>query len=146
MPSQRSLVDSRYYAHPRNAFWWIMSRLLGFAESINYHEKCQHLRSSNIALWDVLNDCQRLGSLDSNIQRDTEQVNDFDEFFKNHQNITLIAFNGAAAKQIFMRHCGITLSTLESVKTVQLPSTSPAHASLSREQKLHKWRDALDLF
>lgn len=143
MPSQRSIDELQYYAHPQNAFWWIMSQLLGFPESLLYAEKCQYLKQSKYALWDVLYDCQRPGSLDKNIKRDTEKANNFSVFFHQHQTIRKIAFNGAAAKTIFMRHCKNILRTNEHIESVQLPSTSPAHARLSRYEKLIQWRAGL---
>ena len=145
MPSQRSISESAYYAHPRNAFWWIMSELLDFPEGLNYQEKLKQVRLSEFGLWDVLYDCHRPGSLDSNIQRDSEHVNDFDQFLSDYRSIKLIAFNGAAARQIFMRHCKKILEKHEHVNSVQLPSTSPAYASLSREKKLEQWRASLCL-
>lgn len=143
MPSQRSLSETRYYAHPQNAFWWIIANLIGFEDSINYEEKCQRLTSANIALWDVLYDCERQGSLDSNIQRDSEQVNDFPQLLDKYPMIKLIAFNGATAKQIFMRHCADLFEERKQLTWVQLPSSSPAYASIDRQQKLQLWQEAL---
>ena len=143
MPSQRSLQDSRYYAHPQNSFWWIMSKLLGFSDGLDYEIKCRHLKLSNYGLWDVLYDCNRLGSLDSDIERNSEQVNDFDKFLKEHKDVKLIAFNGAAAKNIFMRHCSDLLRARKDIDYVQLPSTSPAHAKMNRSEKLEQWRSSL---
>lgn len=143
MPSQKSLSEQQYYAHPRNAFWWIMSQIVGAREGADYAERVKCLRAAGFALWDVLHDCQRPGSLDSNIRRDSEQANDLASLFDEHSSIKLIAFNGAAAKQIFMRHCKHVLRQFPYIEWVQLPSTSPAHAAMSREDKLQAWRTAL---
>ena len=145
MPSQRSLQNCRYYDHPQNSFWWIMSKLLDFSESLNYEVKCRHLKLSNYGIWDVLYDCKRPGSLDSDIERNSEQVNDFDKFLKEHKDVKLIAFNGAAAKNIFMRHWSELLRTRKDIDYVQLPSTSPAHAKINRSEKLQQWRASLRL-
>lgn len=143
MPSRTSLSEQRYYAHPRNSFWWIMGELIGFNSDLDYFAKGEMLINSQISVWDVLVDCERAGSLDSNIVRSSEQVNDFAALFKRYPSIELIAFNGGAAKSIFMRHCGNVLIGMPNISWLQLPSTSPAYASINRNEKLQLWRSAL---
>jgi len=143
MPSRISLQQTQYYAHPRNAFWWIMGELIGFDHRQAYNDRVNSLLQSRVAVWDVLLDCQREGSLDSNIQRASEQVNDFPSFFRDNPSIKLIAFNGAASKTIFMRHCKAVLDQFPGLTTVLLPSTSPAHASMNKYEKLQLWRKQL---
>ena len=137
-PGQISLAQHCYYAHPRNAFWWIMSELLTFAEDLPYQQRLMHLQHSGIVLWDVLQQCQRLGSLDSAIQRDSEVPNDIVTLLAEYQSITAIFFNGKAAYTLFKRHLLAELTT--AIELIVLPSTSPAHASMSRETKLSHWR------
>jgi len=144
MPSQKSLAEGRYYAHPQNAFWWIVSQIAGFDDTLPYAAKCDKLVSARIAVWDVLYDCVRPGSLDSDIQRTSEQPNDVEGLLVNNPSIGLIAFNGTAAKKIFMRHCGNTLEQFPHIQHIQLPSTSPAHARITRQQKLTLWRDVIE--
>ena len=69
--------------------------------------------------------------------------NDIFSLIESVPSIGLIAFNGAAAKQIFMRHCASVLQSNAELRWVLLPSTSPAHAAMSRPQKLQAWRAAL---
>ena len=145
MPGQRSLEESRYYAHPQNAFWWIMTKILNVPETLGYEEKCECLRSADFALWDVLYDCQRPGSLDSNIARASEQPNNFVDFFENYNQINLIAFNGGAAMKIFIRHCSEAVLSNSKIKCVQLPSSSAAHASMTRDEKLKIWQEKLSI-
>ncbi|MBX2847860.1 MAG: DNA-deoxyinosine glycosylase [Acidiferrobacterales bacterium] len=143
MPSQLSLSQAKYYAHPRNAFWWIMSRLLGFPDQLSYAERCRYIKQSKFGLWDVLYSCNRKGSMDKNIEKDSEQANDFGGLFNDHKNIKRIAFNGLAARTIFVRHCNDLIASRDYIQFIQLPSTSPAHAKLSRQEKLIQWRDRL---
>jgi len=145
MPGQVSLDRQQYYANPRNAFWWIMSELVPFEMVLNYRQRVEAIVNANVAIWDVLADCQRPGSLDANIVRESEQPNDFDGLFKRCQSIELVAFNGLAAQRIFMRHFKGLLES-QQIVWVALPSTSPAHAAVSREDKLAAWRTALGPF
>jgi hypoxanthine-DNA glycosylase len=77
MPSVKSLENQQYYAHPRNAFWPIMSMLFNIDLDSNYDDRCHTLTNRGVAVWDVLKSCQRKGSLDSAIERDSIVVNNF---------------------------------------------------------------------
>jgi len=143
MPGNKSLDEERYYAHPRNTFWWIMSHCFGFSESLNYDERVVQLKCNGVAVWDVLHDCERRGSLDSNIVVRSEVVNDFSAFFKQHTGITKVLFNGGAAEAIFKRHWRALMGEDSALEWRRMPSTSPAHASMARERKLSIWRSEL---
>lgn len=84
MPGRASLAAGQYYAHAQNAFWRIMAELLGFDATAPYAERTQALKSARIALWDVLHSCEREGSLDTNIDRETLVANDFAAFLREH--------------------------------------------------------------
>ena len=147
MPSQQSLDQQQYYGNPNNAFWYIISSLIGFSVDLTYEQRVAEIEASSIAVWDVLQECQRPGSLDASIVRSTEVSNDIEGFLRQHTSITLIAFNGGAAMTIFKRHCLPDLSKvqdlLQTPRLIQLPSTSPAYAAMKKQEKCHKWRDAL---
>ena len=139
MPGQTSLHAGQYYAHPRNAFWPIVSELLGIRNGASYAVRIRALQSAGIALWDVLQSCKRDGSLDARIQAGTVTVNDFRQFLGSHRRITRIYFNGVAAESTFRRAVLPALGDLSPTLT-RLPSTSPAHATLSIDEKLEAWR------
>ena len=143
MPSQISLREQQYYANPNNVFWWIMSQIIGFEDCFDYHQRTKLICDSGFAVWDVLANCQRKGSLDSNIQRSSEIANDLRGLVQENPSLKLIAFNGAAAKQIFMRHCSHILSEYPKLRWLQLPSTSPAYAAMPKSEKLAIWREAI---
>lgn len=144
MPSVKSLEQQQYYAHPRNSFWPIMSALLEMESGLDYDKRCKFLVENHIAVWDVLKACQRQGSLDQHIHAASMVANDFNLFLQQHLNIKKIMFNGAKAEQVFKR---LVLPTLTEQQTaivrLRLPSTSPAHASCSRDDKLIIWQQAL---
>ena len=93
-------------------------------------------------MWDVLQSCERPGSLDSRIVRDSMEPNDFAALFARCRAIRRVCFNGAMAEESFRRH---VLPALEvgAMELVRLPSTSPANASMSTARKLAAWREAL---
>ncbi|MGF1643694.1 MAG: DNA-deoxyinosine glycosylase [Thiotrichales bacterium] len=142
MPGVESLRQNAYYAHPRNAFWPIMSQLLGFDEDAPYAERVAALVGAGIALWDVLRTCERPGSLDARIVDASIVVNNFATFLARHPHIRRVYFNGARAEQEYRKRVMSGLpEPLRALPWQRLPSTSPAMASLSFNQKLAVWRD-----
>jgi hypoxanthine-DNA glycosylase len=142
MPGQESLAAGQYYANRRNTFWKIIAELLEFDPDIRYEARLNELKAARIALWDVLQSCTRVGSLDAKIDAGSITVNDFQDFFRTHNKIRAILFNGATAEAAYRRHVLPGVSTIP-LGYIRLPSTSPAHASLSYQQKLQAWRTAL---
>ena len=139
MPGAASLLANRYYAHPPNAFWPIMGALFGAGPALTYAKRMLVLKRAGVALWDVMASCVREGSLDSDIDEASIVPNDFLAFFKAHPGVTHVFFNGAKAEACFGRYVRPTLAGRR-LKFTRLPSTSPAHASLSLAQKVSAWR------
>jgi double-stranded uracil-DNA glycosylase len=143
MPGIKSLQEQQYYAHPRNAFWPIIASLFDFDLSLDYTARCQKLLSHKVAVWDVLKSCRRPGSLDQHIEPDSMVANDFNSFLKQHHQIQRIFFNGGKAEQVFKHHVLPTLNVDQQLNFQRLPSTSPAHAAKSLDEKCQNWQKAL---
>ncbi len=133
MPSIQSLALSQYYGNNRNAFWKILFTLFNTPFSTDYEQRKSVLLENHIALWDVLEACVRKGSLDSAIEQ--EVPNDFNSFLKAHPNIKHIYFNGQKAAAYFKCHVKVG----DDYHLVTLPSSSPANAGKSFEEKLKEW-------
>jgi hypoxanthine-DNA glycosylase len=136
-PSVQSLTAQQYYANPRNAFWPITGELFGFDHNAPYDLRLSALRSHHVALWDVLHQCRRIGSLDSAIEPKSLVVNDFGALFTDYPTITRVFFNGAKAGELYRRLAGEVRS--ERIHFQRLPSTSGAHA-IAPSAKLAAWR------
>jgi hypoxanthine-DNA glycosylase len=132
MPGTASLKANQYYAHQRNAFWHIMGELFGAGPLLPYNERVALLESAGVALWDSLQACVRPGSLDGSITE--EMANDFATFFGKHPNISHVFFNGGKAETVF-RHNVLPMLSNDRHTFHRLPSTSPAHASMTLEPK-----------
>ena len=140
MPGVKSLLENQYYAHPQNQFWKIMGELFGARRELAYEERLKELVKNHVALWDVVYRCQREGSLDSAIKSDTVEANDFEQLFSLAPQIRTIYFNGQKAEQLFTRLAFRSISILPTKPNlVRLPSTSPAHATISKEEKMKVW-------
>ena len=140
LPSQRSLAANEYYAHPQNAFWPIMSSLL----SLNgeYATRCAQLREHRVAVWDVLRESVRPGSMDADIRVETARANDFAALLDTCADLQLIAFNGKSAEKLFRRLVLPELA-IGSIALASLPSTSPAYAAMSFAAKRELWYQQL---
>jgi len=140
MPGVASLAAQQYYALRRNAFWPIMEKLFGAGFSLAYQDRLDLLTKNRIALWDVLGSCVRPGSLDASIDTRSAAANDFGQLFTDFPSIDQVFFNGRKAAEMY-RRCVLPVlnSSAAAISVDTLPSTSPAHASLSFDDKLVAW-------
>ncbi len=139
MPSAASLAVGEYYAHSRNIFWRLMTDIFNSGQyTINFSVKTQRLLCRHIGLWDALKSCERQTSSDNDIY--SEQPNDFRAFLASHPNIKTLLFNGQKAFLFFKKYHH---DLLADINCVVLPSTSPANARLTYQQKLAIWRRVL---
>lgn len=136
-PSRMSLESGEYYANPKNRFWAVMERLFGIPRGLPYRSRTRLLEKNRIALWDAVGSCRREGSADRSI---TDPVaNDIAGLLASHPGIRLVACNGSASAG-FVSRC-----TLPGTVTVlRLPSTSPAHAAMTLEEKIARWSVILE--
>jgi hypoxanthine-DNA glycosylase len=135
-PGEASLAAQQYYAHPRNQFWRLLSSILGEElVTLAYPHRLQRLLAHRIGLWDVLAACEREGSLDAAICN--PQANDFARLKHECPSLFRICFNGKTSGKFEPVFAQAGFDTLV------LPSSSPANAQLSFEQKLAVWRGIL---
>ena len=103
MPGVASLQKQEYYAHKRNHFWKIIYNLFSSLPiSEIYIEKIKLLKENRLGLWDVLENCERKGSLDVHIKNQKE--NDFQSLFKEFPHIQKIIFNGKESHRYFIKN------------------------------------------
>ena len=141
MPGVKSLQLDQYYAHPQNAFWPILLQLTNSEPNCGYEKRIELLKQHGIALWDVLYSCERPGSLDNSILATSARANDFQGLFAKFPHIKRVFFNGAYAEKAYQKYVLPNLSlNYRTLSLFRLPSTSPAHASLSFLEKLEAWR------
>jgi hypoxanthine-DNA glycosylase len=131
-----SLRRQQYYAHPRNAFWSIIYQLFGHKPDEDYTRRCEFILSKNLALWDVCASAERIGAADSKLKN--IEANDIAGLLDDYPNIRRIILNGRKAESEYRKHFG-SLDT----PALYAPSTSPALAALTFEEKLAAWRKAI---
>lgn len=141
MPGVASLKKRRYYGHPQNQFWRLLGAILGEGlEGLDYDERLAALKRRGIALWDVLAECAREGSLDADIR--DEEPNAVAPLLR-ETGIRAVFLNGGKAAAAFREFIAGSLPV--GVAVVKLPSSSPAHASLTFDEKLARWKMIADV-
>ena len=133
LPGDASLRAQRYYAHPQNQFWRLLGTAIGEdLASVPYDDRLSRLTSRGIALWDVVGEARRHGSLDGAIRGATP--NRLAEYVATHPRLRAVAFNGKTAARLGR----MALTGLSGLETVELPSSSPAY-TIAFADKLDKW-------
>jgi len=160
LPSVASLKEGYNYGHPRNAFWYIIQALLlneplemSPEKLLPIEERKKLLIDNKIALWDSLHSAARPGSsLDSAIDLTTETPNDIPGFIRTHKQLRAVFFNGTKSESVFKRLVEPGMNSdaellAEIMKRPvifrRLPSTSPANAGISLEDKFAAWSEIL---
>lgn len=141
MPGAASLSAASYYAHPRNRFWLLMGTLYGFDPALPYPQRIAALQDAGVGLWDVIERCERRGSLDASIVPGSEVPNALAPLIATLPRLRTIALNGGKAAQAFRRHVQPALPTALARRVAMhaLPSTSPANAGCGLPRLLAAW-------
>lgn len=135
-PSVKSREQNFYYGHPQNRFWKVLAGLTGEEVPETIEEKKAMLLKHRIAVWDVIQSCDIIGSSDSSIKNvvpaDIKKVLD-------NSSITRVFANGDKAYKLYKKYC------LEETKTaaVKLPSTSPANAIFTLDRLTDVWGELI---
>lgn len=136
-PGEASLSAKRYYAHPRNQFWRLMSAVTNEPlADMDYGERLARLLAHQIGLWDTIAACQREGSLDAAIRQ--AQANELSVLLQHCPQLFRVCFNGKTSGKSEQRFSRAGFETLV------LPSSSPAYAHMSFEDKLAVWKKIVD--
>jgi hypoxanthine-DNA glycosylase len=123
LPGDRSLAAQRYYAHPQNQFWRLLSPVIGRdLAALDYQERLVALLDAHVGLWDVVATAARAGSSDAAIR--DHAPNDLEHLAVTLPDLRAIAFNGGTASKIGMR---LMHRHAERYDLVALPSSSPLH-------------------
>ena len=121
LPGEASLAAQRYYAYPTNQFWRLLGQAIGEdLAGLEYDARLGRLAARGIALWDVVAEATRRGSLDGAIRAATP--NELAAYVATHPRLEAVAFNGKTAAAIGRR----TLRNCAGLTFLDLPSSSAA--------------------
>lgn len=132
-PSVKSREQGFFYGHPQNRFWRVTAGVFGAAVPQTVAEKRAFLLVNHIALWDVIAQCEIIGSSDSSIRNVIP--NDLSVIL-GHAQIAQIFVNGGTAAKYYGKY----QLPRTGLPAVQLPSTSPANAQWTAEKLIGAWQ------
>jgi len=122
LPGDASLAAGRYYAHPQNQFWRLLSPAAGVdLAALDYDARLAALIAARIGLWDVVASATRAGSTDAAIR--DHAANDLPALAATLPDLRAIAFNGGAAWKLGSRQ----MAGIDRYALIPLPSSSPLH-------------------
>lgn len=126
-PSVKSREKNFYYMHPKNRFYPLLKEVFDDDfTNLNIEVKKELLLKHHIALFDVIQSCEIVGSSDSSIKN--IEVNDIKKIVDNTK-INKIILNGKLAYNLFIKHFPDLVNI-----AYYLPSTSAANAACSLEK------------
>lgn len=135
-PSVKSREEGFFYGHPRNRFWKILAAVCNEPEPVTIEEKKQFLLKNGIALYDVIEECEIVGSSDSSIRNVIPA--DLNPILEVSQ-ISAVYTNGRLAGKLYRKY----QEPVTRLPCVELPSSSPANAAFSLEKLTGIWQETL---
>ena len=136
-PSVKSREMQFYYGHPQNRFWKLLAMLTGWPVPGTIPEKKEMLLNG-IAVWDVIQSCEIIGSSDSSIRNVVS--NDLSQVLAG-SSVTRIYANGKTAEKLYNKY----VKDQTGMEVMGLPSTSPANAAYSLERLAQSWSQILEV-
>lgn len=134
LPGDASLKAGQYYGHPQNAFWRLTGGVIGRdLVALPYPDRLEALKAAGVGLWDVIAGAERPGSLDAAIRN--PEAADLIALIAGLPALRAVAFNGGTAARLGRR----SLAGVGEIALIDLPSSSPAYASLSLARKADAW-------
>ena len=136
-PSEESRKSGSYYSNKDNSFWIIICEYYNEPLPTNNSEKEAILLKHHIAVWDMIESCEIVGSSDKNI-KDAEYHKAIEiQALLNQSKIKKIIINGRTLDEIYKKYFGEIATP-----SVAVLSTSSANngRKIQREQE---WRKEL---
>jgi methylated-DNA-[protein]-cysteine S-methyltransferase len=140
MPGEQSQQKQQYYANPGNHFWKIIYGIFDQSPGHDYADRVAFVIAKRIALWDVLENCTRRGSSDSNIKNVV--INDVSGLITRYKEIRCIAFGSRKASELFFRYLRPLPDEIvkRQIKFLLLPSPSGRNARINPAGKIAAWK------
>ena len=132
-PSVKTREYGFFYGHPQNRFWPLLERIFDVELSTDIAERRDFLLRHCLAVYDVIYECDIIGSSDASIQNVIPS--DLSPIFK-EANIQRVFCNGGTAYRYYRKY----QERKTGLQAVQLPSTSPANARASMDDLYNQWK------
>lgn len=137
-PSVKTREYGFFYGHPQNRFWPLLERIFEETSGTDIEARRAFLLKHYIAVYDVIYQCDIIGSSDASIQNVVPS--DLGPIFKK-ADIQRVFCNGGTAYRFYRKY----QEQKTGVESLRLPSTSPANASSSLEDLYNQWKEIKEI-
>jgi hypoxanthine-DNA glycosylase len=131
-PSVKSRETSFYYGNKQNRFWRMLCGYFHEEVPVSNEEKKAFLLRNRIALWDIVTECEIVGSSDATLKN--AKIANLAYVLENSQ-LERVLLNGSLAWKLFTENYPSF-----PVLALKMPSTSPANPRYDEIL----WKKALD--
>ena len=128
LPSIASRDKGFFYAHPQNRFFKTVASVFDENEPKSIEERKEFLIKHQIALYDVIYECDICGSSDSSIKNVVPI--DLKSILNEFPNIIMIFTTGKKSKELYDKY----LFSMTGIASIALPSSSAANAGMKQEK------------
>ncbi len=128
LPSIKSREFGFFYAHPQNRFFKTIAHVFNEEEPKTIEDRKAFLKRNKIALYDVIYECDIVGSSDSSIKNVVPI--DLSKILNEYPNIKRIYTTGKKAKDYYDKY----LLSQVGIEAIPLPSSSGANATMRQEE------------
>ncbi len=132
-PSVKTREYGFFYGHPKNRFWPLLERIFEEETGADIEERREFLLKHHIAAYDVIYQCDIIGSSDASIQNVIPS--DLSPIFK-AADIKHVFCNGGTSYRYYQKY----QEKKTGIAAIQLPSTSPANARASMDDLYNQWK------
>ena len=135
-PSVKSREANFFYGHPQNRFWKVIAGIFDEEIPQTIEEKKRLILTHHLAMWEVIAECDIIGSSDSSIK---DVVPNDLSVILDKAPIRRIIVNGKTAEKMYNKY------TLDKtgIKAVVMPSTSPANAAWNIDRLVAEWEKGI---
>lgn len=138
-PSVKSREMGFYYGHPQNRFWKVLAGILEEETPQSVEEKKNMLLRKRVAIYDVIESCDIIGSSDSSIRNVVPA--DIMGIVEN-SGIKAVFANGKTSAKLYRKYQDEEIG----LPITELPSTSPANAAFSLERLMEIWKQEVQIY
>lgn len=132
-----------FFSNKRNQLWPMLSVVFNIKLTTK-EEKQELFTKLKMAITDIILTCERKSNsnLDMNLTNITYNTNAIVNIIQQN-NIENIYFSSRFAEKLFKNHFKDTARQHPTISLITLPSPSPRYASMSKYQKIEKYKELL---
>lgn len=132
-----------FYANKRNQFWSILE-VVYITKLPTKKEKQELFTRLKMAITDIILSCERRSNsnLDTNLINTVYNTRAINKIIRNNK-IKTIYFSSRFAEELFRKQFSTLTQLYPKILLVTLPSPSPRYATMSKSQKVEKYKSLL---